>query len=227
MLHKAAALGAAFDAEMDEFLTKQAGHGACPAAEAVDLIFNRVQASRKGPGPLNALQVEMLKFAQLLGRSPARFRAPGVRCKVASVVDAFDREMGLGRDYGPGFPRVEDVLFSLTREKMAAATAEHCATTTGSVYRLEDLERAKLAELEDYFGPAFARQLTSDGIRVDGEKAASVLPSLPRAAARDLERLLDDQGLKPVAREAAAGVGFSNEHYKAMAEWRKTAMAGF
>lgn len=225
VLDKAASLGAALGQELQDYLTKQAGYGACSTEDAVNLIYDRVQAARKGPGRLSELQVEMLKFAAMIGKSPARFRAAGTRCKVAAVVDQFDREQGLTKDYGPDFPRVEDVLFAITREKAAAITAEHCETVTGSIYSLADLERIKLAEIADYFGDDFAANMTSDGIRVDSEKAAQFIGTLPRRDAQGLEKFLDDNGLRPVAKTAAARVGFSDAHYRAMSQQRKPVMS--
>lgn len=225
ILQKQAQLGVTLG-PLNEFIEKQAGHGACSAKEAAELIRSRVHASRRGPGPLSELQTEMLKFADMIATHPARFREPGMRVKVASVVDAFDRETRLPREYGDNFLRVEDALFGLTREKMAAVIREHVGTTTGNMYRLADLERIKLAELRDYFGDEFCDRLTSDGLHVDSEKAAAFIQTLPRDDAEQLDRFLDGFGIKPMAKEASdTAVKVSAEYLMALKAARQKAMA--
>jgi hypothetical protein len=203
VLDKQARLGVRLEEGVQEILEKQAGRGAGTSAAAAELILGRVEAVRRGPGADSELQKEMLKMAQLIRQRPSQLRAPGMRCKVAAVVDAFDRQHGR-TNYGPGFPRVEDVLFELTREKMASCAREHVGLLTGSIYKMADLERVRLAEVKGLFGDDFGEALTSDGLRIDGEKAAEVLPTLPAPDAHLLDRLLHGLGVLPVAKEASA-----------------------
>lgn len=226
LLQKQAQWGVTFGANINDYVERQAGHGACTAKEAAELILGRVRASRKGPGDLSPLQAEMLKLAEIVAKHPSRIREPGARVKVASLVDQFDRECGLAGTYGEGFPRVEDVLFALTREKMAAAAREHVSTTTGNLYRLADLEMVKLSEVRDYFGESFADRMTSDGVHVDSEKAATFIATLPRNDAEELDRFMDNFGVKPLAKEASQyATGVSNQYLLKLAEARRQAVA--
>ena len=226
ILAKQAAFGVTLGQEMNAYVEKQAGYGACTAKEAATLIRNRVHATSNF-GPRTELQQEMLKLAELIETRPSQLRAPGMRVKVAAVVDHFDREMKLVGHYGPDFPRVEDVIFDLTREKVAEAAREHCSTVTGNIYALRDLERLKLAEVRDYFGDEFADRMTSDGIHVDSEKAAQLLPTLPRNDISHLERLMNDLGIKPMAKEASSqAIGISHKYLQELAENRRRALAG-
>src|SRR5262249_15891880 len=102
------------------------------------------------------------------------------------------------------YPRVEAVLFELTREKMAACTREHVGLPTGSIYKIADLERVRLSEVKGLFGDDFGEALTSDGLRVDSEKAAEVLPALATPDARLFDRLVHNLGIHPIAKEASA-----------------------
>jgi hypothetical protein len=225
ILQKQAQLGVTLGL-LNEFVEKQAGHGACSSHEAAEMILTRVHASRKGPGPLSELQTEMLKLAKMIAQHPAKLREPGVRVKVAAVVDQFDRTAGLVSGYGPDLPRVEDVLFGLTREKMAEAVREHVGTTTGNMYKLADLERMKLGEVRDYFGDDFADQMTNDGLYVDSEKAARFIQTLPRGDVEALEKFMSDFGIKPIVKEASAySKQFSNNYLRQLAEARRQAMA--
>ena len=220
LLQKSARLGVDLG-EHDEFLTKQAGHGACSARDAAELLLGRFHATRVGPGPVNELQKGILKLARLVAESPAKAREPGMLVKLARTVDDYDRAAGLIGQYGPALPRPEDVLFGLTREKMAAAARDHTHTVTGNIYRLADLERVKVADVEALLGEDFARELTSDGLRLDTEKAAAIVPTLPRGDAEMFDRLMEGVGVRPMAKEASAhSVGISREYLRQLAAQR-------
>lgn len=205
VMAKASAFGTSLG-ENAEFTEKMAGFGACTTAAAVELIRSRVEVSRHGPGALSELQAAMLKLAQVFEEKPAQLRSGDVRVKLAAQIDAFDEACGLRGLVRDGkLSRVEDVLFNLTRVKMASAAAEHTQTITGNVYRLEDVERVKLARLRDELGDDLAGAFSSDGVHVSGEKAAEVVPTLPRGDAEAFDRLMSAAGLAPAAKQASAG----------------------
>jgi hypothetical protein len=217
ILQKAASLGVTLGDSAD-FVEKQAGYGACSAKDCASLITGRVIASRKGPGPDGELQLEMLKLAKIILEKPSQLRQSGSLYKVAEIIDNFDRNNRL-QEYGPAFPRLEDVLFGVTREKMASVSKDYTTTITGSIYRLEDLERVKLAEVQAWFGEDIAESVTSDGLRVDSEKAAEVLPTLPRGDAELFDRMMSDLGLQPAAKEASHyTTGLSRDFLKELAK---------
>lgn len=220
VLQKAAQLGVKLG-EHDDFLTKQAGYGACTTNEAAELLLGRFHATRMGPGPVNELQKGILKLAKMVAESPAKVREPGMLTKLAKTVDDFDRAAGLVGQYGPALPRVEDVLFSLTREKMASVAKNHTHTITGNIYNLADLEQVKMADVEGLMGREFAKELTSDGLRMDTEKAAAIVPTLPRGDAEMFDRLMEITGVKPMAKEASAySTGISREYLRELASQR-------
>jgi hypothetical protein len=210
ILQKQAEYGVTLGA-LNEYITKQAGHGASPCSEVVTAIKNRVKATRQG-NQLSELQSEMLKFATMLESNRAKLREPGMRVKVAGVIDQFDRTMKI-KQYDSAIRPVEDVVFGLTGEKMAEVAKEHCGLLTGSIYKLADLERVKLAEIRDYFGDGFADRVTSDGLHVDSEKAAALLPTLPVPDAIQLDRLLSSLGVQPIAKEASQEQTRLSEQY--------------
>jgi len=212
VLNKAAKITMTLDHRHDD-IQKLAGHGACLAKEACDMLIGRVQATIKGPGKLGEEQAAMQKLAETFQTNPSKLREPGVRCKLAAAVDAFDRRMGLANQYGPEFPRVEDVLFSITGEKMAAAVTEHCATVTGNIYKLADLDKLRVRDVADAMGSEMADAMTIDGIHVNSEKAAEIIPTLDRGFAQLFDNLMSTKLLSPVAKEASAQAQKINRQY--------------
>jgi hypothetical protein len=225
VLNKAAAMGVRFqDEDMEEYLEKQAGHGLCSAKDLATCIVDRVYAARKGPGDLSPQQIEMLKLARVCLQKPSQVRNPANLIKIASLIDQYDRENGLHRDYGPNLPRVEDAVFGLTREKMASVAREHYVTTTGNIYKMADLERIPLREVEAGMGSDFANAVSGDGVRVDAEKLAAIVPTLPRGDAALFDRLMEDLGVMPLAQEKSAhAVKLSRDYLQKMAnDYRNT-----
>jgi hypothetical protein len=223
VLQKSAQYGANLGEHVD-FIERQAGHGACATKTAVCMLRDRVKAAQKGPGSMTELQTNMLQLADMFEQHPSKLREPGVRVKLASVVDDFDRATGLYRDYGEWLQRPEDVLFELTREKMASVVKDHCSTTTGNIYKLADVERLRIDDVRDQLGEEFADALKGIGAYVDSEKAAEVIPTMDRAFAELFDRLMAGKGAHPIAKEASAeSIGLSRGYLMDLAkEYRKS-----
>lgn len=215
VLQKAAVLGVNL-AEHGDYVERQAGNGYCTAKTAVDMIMDRVNASRKGPGDLSELQRGMVDLAEKLALTPARIHAPGIRVKLASVIDEFDRATGIWRGYGDKLQRVEDVLFDLTTEKMASAVKDHVSTITGSIYAAADLEKISFDQLSLYLGDDIAAAISHNG-KLNVEKAAAIMPTLDRGVAQLFDQMMEAAGLQPAAKEAGAGYGLSNDYLLKMA----------
>jgi hypothetical protein len=223
---KAAAMGVNLG-EAAEPLERQAGRGACLAREAAELIVDRVQASRRGPGPLSEEQGEMLKLAKTCMERPAQIRQPGALAKLAAVIDMFDHKNSLHKRYDQGLPRPEDVLFAVTGEKMASVARHHCATPAGAIYNIADLEKIRLRDVRDMMGGAAADALSLDGVHLDVEKLAAAMPGFSRQDAEMFDRLAEDAGVMPIAKEASAmSSGISRDYLRQLAEdYRETMQA--
>lgn len=206
ILQKAADFGLMLPDATRDFVTKQAGHGACSNESAVHLIKTRVLASRQnGGGELGETQSGLLKFATALSESPASIRNHSMRLKIAAVLDSFDREYGLVGEIRDGrLARLEDVLFSITGEKLAAAQEEFTRTPGGSIYKIADLEKVRLQDVRSVLGDDIAQAMTSDGVHLDSVKAAEVIPTLIRHDGEVFDRLMTTYGLQPAAKEAAS-----------------------
>lgn len=224
ILCKAAQIGVKFDKDMSYELEKQAGRGACSSRECASLILSRVHASRNGPGPYTQEQEALVKLAETIVRSPSKIREPGALVKIAATLDMFDRKYGLATQYGKDFPRPEDVLFGITGEKMASVAREYCSTTTGNIYYLADLEKVKVASIREVMGDEFADAVTTDGIHLDIEKAAEVIPTMDRGFADLFDKLMAQAGIKPVAKEASAeSIKISREYLRELATQQRSA----
>jgi hypothetical protein len=186
-------------------LEKQAGLGYCTSTDACDLIASRVHVSRKGPGPLSTDQAEMLKLAQLIQNKPSAIRDQDIRVKVARIVDAFDRQHALVSAVKDGkLSRPEDIIFGVTREKLASAVSDHTGTITGNLYKLADVEKLSMRVVSDVLGADIADAMSANGISLSGEKAAEVIPTLPRNDAELFDKLMEAKGLQPAAKQASA-----------------------
>lgn len=202
-LDKAASFGLSLPEE--SALERSAGRGACAATDAAQLVLDHVMASRKTAlGGLTPLQAEMLKLAQVCCSRPEQLRVPGVRETLVSIVDQFDRAHGLHRHYGHGVERPEDVVFAVTKSAAEALSRDNVETATGSLYLLQDLAKLPVRTIRDSLGDDLAEALTSDGLRLDSEKAASVLPTLPRPDAEMFDVVCREAGVRPWGRHKAA-----------------------
>lgn len=196
--------------EHTETITKMAGEGSCSAQDIAAALLHRVEASRKGNGPLTTVQTEMLKLAKLCFTNPSQMRAKNIRVKTAELMDTFDRQHKLHLRYdAPAdrrpVERPEDVLFGITGEKLASLVRDNVETITGNLYKMADLEKLRGDDVRDYLGNDYADAMTgSDGIFLDLEKAAAVIKTMPRGDASRLDMLMEDKGLKAWAKTAHA-----------------------
>jgi hypothetical protein len=197
VLEKAAHFGAKLTNE-DE-LTRTAGHGACSATTAAEVLLNRVKVAR-GRGGIDDPQAELLKLARVIATKPSQVRSTGVMLKVADTLDQFDRTYHLTRHYGEGFPRPEDAFFAVTKEAMTSLVRDNVETASGSLYKLADLERLRVRDLRDAMGDEFADAVTADGLHFNSEKAGSVVSKLSRPDAELFDVLCRENGVVAWAR---------------------------
>ncbi|TMJ00974.1 MAG: hypothetical protein E6G97_18755 [Alphaproteobacteria bacterium] len=200
VLEKAAAVGAYLPGE-DE-LSRAAGRGACSAEDAARLLFDRVVLSRGGPGAYSPLQEAMLKLAKEVLERPEKARNREAMLQLAEVVDGFDESYRLKGHYQTGLGLPEDVLFGVTKQAVARLVEGHIETRTGNLYKAHELTRLRVREIREGLGEKYASELTRDGVMVDAEKAASVLPGMPEEDAALFDVLCQENGVQPSLRAA-------------------------
>lgn len=189
-------------AEYEHMLALTAGHGACAAKVATEMLRDRARLVQRSNQPA---AIEMAKLASVLEQNPENARAHETRVKLAAAVDEFDRVNHLYRLYDDGgLPRAEEVLFAVTEKVARAFVSENVETTTGNVYALADLEKLALDDVRNWLGDDFADAVSAGGVYLDRDKLAAIVPTLDRGMAASLDRLMQDNKMAAVVRTKAA-----------------------
>lgn len=117
------------------------------------------------------------------------------RRTLVSVLDDLDFRAELRGRYSEGLETPEEICFG--RVVKAAQPEQTVSLTTGTTYKLSDLQRADVgvyaAADETLLDEICADALGSD---LDGDKLAEVLPTLPRDVASRLDRMLSEAGVR-------------------------------
>lgn len=223
VLEKAAKYGLGLAQHRYE-LEKMSGLGACSGKDAAGLIRSRIRAVGHTHKP-NDLQIELEKLAQLCESAPRAIQHFGALTKIASVVDAFDREHGLVGKYDSIIERPEDVLFGVT-EKVAADVSDDLvgSVLTGNYYKKTDLEKLAVRDLADTLGDDFVDAVTNANAWIDTAKLAAVVSTLPLDDADKFDEIVAAAGIRPFAEKAAAvGMSFTVEEQMTLAQYHKPA----
>jgi hypothetical protein len=217
VLEKAAQLGLSLG-DLEEFIEKQAGVGACPAQTVAEFLYHR-SLMYKRVGHLD-LAIKAAEMAKSCLKNKAGVHDQDQLVKLAALIDHVDRETNLKRKVAD-LTAPEDVFFQLTAKTASKLREEHVSLTSGNIYKAADLENAKLDAIADVMGEDFA-QAISGGLHVDAAKMAEVVPTLPRGDAELFDRLMTSMGIHPVVKEAAHEAGeFNTTEFAALAELRR------
>jgi hypothetical protein len=214
ILEKADKHGAGLTDSQTTFLERQAGYGVCAAKDAADLIMSRVSIL----GRMNKdaeVRTELKAAAKACLDNAEYVRQPSALTKLAGIIDNIDRQYGFHRDYSDSFPRPEDVLFGVTVKAAQSILEDHCALTTGKIYKIADFRKLPLEDIRDTMGDSFADEVSAGGLTTSPDKLADIASTLPRPDAEVLDRLLVEAGVTPVAKEAAhydVGIGKTQLH---------------
>lgn len=196
---------AAYDADISEqvhILSLSAGHGACAAKVASDMLRERAVMVRRSNA---AAGQELAKLADAVDANPETARTQNMRLKLAEAVDAFDRENKLERLYGDGgLERPEEVLFAVTEKAARDFMSNNVETTTGNVYAIDDLEKLAVEDVRNWLGDEFADAVSAGGVYMDRDKLAAIVPTLDRGMAGMLDRLMQEKKIAAVVQTKAA-----------------------
>jgi hypothetical protein len=205
ILDKAASQGAGLTNEVDQILSRCAGFGMCAASRTAEFVEKRAAMIKYSDGKLSQ---QLIDTAQAIRNNPEHARQPAILVKLAEQLDVLDRRFQFNKRYHQDIERPADVLFEVNEFSVKQAAADHIQMTSGSVYRISDLNHVKLADVRDYLGTDLADALTDDGMTVSLEKAATILPTLPRGDAETFDRVVESV-IRPVTKMAAARAGLS------------------
>lgn len=218
ILERADSFGAGLG-DLDEFLHKQAGHGACSGLDAAELLKTRATLLRAAKQTEYATRMD--KLAQAFNDKPVLAHDTDTLVKLAAIIDQVDKEAHLAA-YVSDLTRPEDVFFNITEKAASTLRNEHVATASGNIYKICDMDNLKLADVKQLLGEEFADAISTNGLYVTPEKMAAVLPTLQRDDADLVDSLLAAAGIHPVAKEAAHdAVILKLEDYRELAKLRK------
>ena len=201
ILHKAAEKQAELAEDTSEFLCKSAGYGFSTAEQLRAGLLKRAAAIAENPR-MQSAAAAMRKYADEI----AELTINGELLeKTASFLDELDRRLGLHKKYVTKYsnqveiPLPEEVVFSTTEKQAQEKMSKVVILTNGEAYTKDDLEKAGhntfCVALGDDVEDAMFDPVTK---RLDVEKAAEVLPTLPRDDADNLSTALYAAGVRPV-----------------------------
>jgi len=204
LLEKSAATGAAFGAELDQFVEKQAGHGIPDPAEISVMLNQRAQLCKSAE-----YRTQIAALANTVKTQSHLALQPDQLVKLAETVDMIDHAINLNGKYTDIIQRPEDVIFKVTYTKAASDRDALCTLQTGSVYDKDQLSKLAREEVEALFGTDFLGEV-SQGLDIDPEKMAAVAETLPRPDAELLEHMLSEIGQQPQFGKQAVDTGLSD-----------------
>jgi len=188
--NKAADLGS-----MANYLHKQAGMGVGNPQDIILGIRGRAAAAQ---GDMKELLTKLAKAAAERPQDVLnRDRLP----QLMNTLEGVDRDLGLVSSYGNGWQAPEDLLFGATFKSAREELNDQCRLTSGSTYKLSELSRLDIRDLQGCLGDEITRELRQ-GFNLDPVKVAEVLPTLPRDDAELLDRLCFEKGISPIFKQA-------------------------
>ena len=188
-----------FTPEAQSYLERAAGFGVAPQLQVAEKVAQRVFMVSGH----QALRDKLAQVAQTL-QGCTQFN-PEQLSKLASVIDAYDRDTGLCEQYVHGVDLPEEMFFDLLEKEAADILDSRITLTTGNTYPVGLLAQLPLAKVAEVLGAEFSQAVTSsDGLTLDPEKVAEVLPTLPRSDALLLERIIDQATGSLLSKEARA-----------------------
>lgn len=212
ILKKAEDFGAAVPAEETELLEQACGRGYCDPTKAAAMIRNRAKAASYMRPGMKAL---MDKLAEKVANQPKMLLDPASTSQLATVIDEFDRTHNLVDKYSANIPSPESVLFEATVSTLDKIASESTTTLTGSVYTSDQFDKLSAGDVRGVFGDQIASQVCS-GLKVDPEKIAELVSTLPRPDAVMFDDLMAEKGVSPIAKDASRS-GFNFSELQALA----------
>jgi len=198
ILRKAASVGVRLGDELASKLEKQAGYG-LPDLTLVQLaLSNRALLTRDSKH-----RASIEKLAEEIKEKPELFLSRETSLKLASAIDQLDHAIGLNGKYTALIPSPEDIVFTVSLVKAAAACGDMCELQTGNVYEKDQLAKLARQDLVEIFGDDFAKEACV-GLAVDPEKLATIAHTLPKPDAELLEKLLKEAGQSPARFKVAS-----------------------
>ncbi len=199
ILLKSGNLAMEFDSDTQYFLEKQAGQGTCSTEAAADLLRTRSEVWRKNLTPFQ-LTTKLAQLIEHVANTPqTEVGAMNLeRDKLAEFIDHWDTEFEVKHRYGKDIERPEDVLFSVTRSKLAEARNNLVQTQAGEMFDRRDLAKLDYDKVAAAIGEDWADACVKNG-SFDHNELADLIPTIPRPDMAQLSTLIKSAGVQPVA----------------------------
>lgn len=190
-----------FDSDTREYLEKAAGIGASfPEHVAAKVAQRALMLNEKQQN----LKVKLAKVAKAIHGMPVQECTPEFLQKTAAALDAIDRESGICNHYHHGVELPEEALFQLVAKQAQHIKEGFITLTTGNTYPVEALKHLPLDKIAAVMGQELVDAiLTRDGMGVDTEKAAEILPTLPRTDAALFEKVISESATQELNKSAS------------------------
>lgn len=224
LLEKANAFGVAFPDETDTALEQQVGRGTYVPKQAADHIRNRVRAAPQQVP--HAILDGMTKLAEAVESNPHLATCSESIQGMCRTVSQFDSDITkLAGNYSALLPRPENIFCGAAFKVAEAALEDSVQLATGRVYHRDEMAKVALSDLRDVLGDDLAGEMAS-GLSVDPEKLADIAPTLPKPDAELLDRVMDDNNVRPMFKAAQAIERPSHETLLALRKLCDTANQG-
>lgn len=198
ILRKEAQLNASL--ESHRRLEQLTGRGALPSKDIAKGLRER---ARIVAPTYKAASVEIGKLADIFEKRPIKAGSPAMY-KAANAIDLYDQHCGLTAMRKRGeIPYPEELCYGCTASDFHKYASDNVRLQTGDVYALSDLGKLDKADVASRCGDDLA-DACFDGLELNAESAADILPTLPRPEAEALTELLKESGISPVITEKAA-----------------------
>ena len=181
---------------VDDAMQKQAGFGFCTPKQAAELVRTRMYSANV----TTEVREKLAALSRGVERGSAGTMDHDTLSNLALTVDTIDRAYGV--KYSEAHPRPEDTLFQVTYKEAEDLESQLCNTVSGKVYDRRDFAKISLNEVRDRFGDDLAKAV-STGMRLDSEKLADIVATMPRDDASLFENLALECGVHPVGKVAA------------------------
>lgn len=202
LLEKANEFGASLDEDTDEMLERQTGQGTYSPKIAAEHVRNRIRAAALNQD----FKDKFGKLAEAIQSNPHLAQCPDTIQGLCRTVDKLDRMTKLSGNYSDQIPRPEDIFCQATYKMARAAIDECCTMLTGNIYNHTDFSKLALGSLRDAFGNDVA-EAVADGINVDPVKLAEIAATFPRSDAELFDRIMVDNNIEPLMKQATAVKG--------------------
>jgi hypothetical protein len=196
--------------DLEESLHKQAGLGTYDSREVANqLNFRMVMA------PEGSVREALFKVSNEILANPQLAANPGAIREMASSIDFLDRAAGI--KYGSTIRPPEDFMFEVLFKSATELVKNSFATSSGSVYSKDQLSELTRDDVADMWGEKVASDCES-GIKLDVEKLATLVSSLPWREALLLDEYMRGHGQEPIKSSQAFDI-HADERQKLVAEY--------